>query len=331
MALVAQIKTPMVDKIYVDRDHPPEKEEDIKKLRDNLSKLSKKGGITERDEQLLEYLRELNVLSIDQIHRLMFPGAKLRTAYQRMVTLGKHKLISSARVPRTGMQGWGLPVGKVYSLGIGGRLWLTDEVNNDYVPRHLKRDQVLHDLLVSELCLSLIEAVYRRGEAWSLTWINERAASFYAHERDNYPTIIPDGLGIIRRRRGGKAASLPFFIEMDASREAHGRPSSDWGRKVIGYDQFRGTDDRWKTHPQLTGLPNFPVVAVVTHGEQRMLNLAGAINEKRKNQVVYYIALWEDLMSGDDILKAPAWLILTPEGQVVGENREERQPLLDID
>ncbi len=162
--------------------------------------------------------------------------------------------------------------------------------------------------------------------------MNERSASFYAHERDNSPVIIPDGLAIVRQqRKGGKAASLPFFIELDASRESHGRLSSDWGRKVLGYDQFRGTDDKWKLHPQLMGSPNFPMVVVITHGEQRLLNLAAAINEKRKNQVVYYLALWEDLVGSDrDFLKAPAWLVLMPDGQMVGENREERIPLLDM-
>jgi len=329
MTLVARLKPVTTDKIYVDRGQPPE--EDLKKLKETLNRLASNGGITERDEQLLEYLRELSVLSIDQIHRLMFPQAKLRTAYQRMVTLGKNKLISSARIPRTGMQEWGLPVGKVYSLGVGGRLWLAEEVNSEVIPRHLKRDQVLHDLLVSETCMRLIEAVYRRGQAWSLTWVNERAASFYAHEQDHYPTLMPDGLAVVRRKQAGKSASLPFFLELDSSREAHGRPSSDWGRKIMGYDQFRDNDDQWKRHPHLAGLPNFPLVAVVTHGEQRLHHLAAAIAEKRKNPVIYYMALWEDLAAGDDILKAPAWLIVAPDGQLVGENRADRQPLLAID
>ncbi len=328
MPLVAQQQPISAEKIYA--THPDAKI-DRDELKERLARLSKKGGITERDERLLEYLRELNVLSLNQIHRLMFPEAKERTAYQRMVCLGKNMLLGSARIPRNGMKNWGLPVGKVYSLGAGGRLWLKDEVNNDYVARYLKRDQVLHDLLVAEFCVHLIEAVYRRGEAWSLTWVNERSASYYAHEHDTSPVIAPDGLAIIRQRRGGKAASLPFFIELDASREAHGRPSSDWGRKVIGYDQFRGTDERWKTHPQLLGTPAFPLVTVITHGEQRLLNLASAINEHRKNQVVYYLALWEDLMAAEDILKAPAWLILTPDGQIRGENQAERQPLLGVD
>jgi hypothetical protein len=44
--------------------------------------------------------------------------------------------------------------------------------------------------------------------------------------------------------------------------------------------------------------------------------------------VVYYLALWEDLLAGPDFLTAPAWLVVLPDGQVLGEAPEQRQPLL---
>jgi len=44
--------------------------------------------------------------------------------------------------------------------------------------------------------------------------------------------------------------------------------------------------------------------------------------------VIYTLALWEDLMVEGDMLAAPAWLILTQEGKVIGLKREQRQPLL---
>jgi hypothetical protein len=215
-------------------------------------------------------------------------------------------------------------VGKVYALGPGGRLWLREEVNNGHIGRYLKRDQVLHDLLVAELCVRLSEATRRRGAAWRLTWVGEQAAGYYP-SLDEGPLIAPDGLGVIRQQRGQKTASLPFFIELDASREAHGRLSSDWGRKVTGYDRFSG---QWQNHPELGDLPSFPLVAVVTHGEQRLLNLAAAIGEHRRQPVTYYLARWSDLLSGEDLLTSPAWLVVTAEGQVVGQERKQRLPLL---
>jgi hypothetical protein len=256
------------------------------------------------------------------------------TAYQRVHHLHKHHLVSAARMPRAGMQAWGLAVCKVYSLGAAGRLWLKEEVDSPSAA-YLRRDQVLHDLLVAELAVRLAEAARRRGAGWSAAWAGERAAGLYDRQGD-HPVAAPDGLAVIRQARGGKTAALPFFVELDASREAHGRPSSDWGRKIVGYDRFY--QENWKAHPELSSLPAFPLVAVVSHGEGRLLNLAQAILEHRQQPVAYYLALWEDLIprgkDGDlapeaDILTAPAWLVIAPDGQVVGEERGERQPLLN--
>src|SRR5512136_1086590 len=278
MALVLSAPSAQVDRIYTTHGEAV----DRSTLKMLLEELAQKGRLTSRDEQLLELLRELNVLSLDQVRRLFWPEGKGKTAYRRLGFLLKQHLLAGARVPRSGMVEWGLPVSKVYALGPGGRLWLKEEVTNGHISRYLKRDQVLHDLLVAELCVRLTEAAVRRGSAWSLTWAGEQAASYYPRP-DEAPLVVPDGLSILRQQRGGKTATLPFFVELDASREGHGRLSSDWGRKVVGYDRFA---EQWKSHPELGGLPNFPLVAVVTHGEQRLLNLVGAISEQRRQPVL---------------------------------------------
>ena len=301
---------------------------DRQQLREQLAELLQRGRLTGRDEGLVECLRELGVLSLDQIRRIWWPGAKEATAYNRLYFLLKQRIVGGARVPTAGLQSWGLPARKVYTVGPAGWLWLKEEINPDLNHRHLKRDQVLHDLLVAELYVRLTEAVRLRGEAWAVTWVGEQAAGFYESDRAT-PVIAPDGLAIVQQRRGEKVATLPLFIELDRTREAHGRPSSDWGRKVGGYNRFYAHN--WKMHPQLGDLPTFPWVAVVTHGAQRLLNLAQAIQKHRQEPVVYYLALWEDLPVEGDILAAPAWLILTPEGKVIGLKREQRQPLLPPD
>ena len=323
MAIVAQVQPIEVKRIYTTQAEGVDRQ----KLKAMLEDLNRQGRLTERDERLLEYLHEVNVLSLDQVQRLLWSGAKLVTAYQRLRFLLNHYLLNAARVPRAGMTAWGLLVSKVYALGPAGQLWLKEEVSSSHVTRHLKRDQVLHDLLVAELCVRLTEATLRRGEAWSLAWAGERAASFYPREGEG-PALAPDGLGMVRQQRANKTATLPFLIEVDASREAHGRPSSDWGRKIIGYDRFYTSE--WKQHPELMNLATFPLVAVVTHGEQRLQNLAGAITEHRRQPVLYYLALWEDLLAGEDLLAAPAWLIVTPEGKLVDQERGQRQPLLQV-
>lgn len=313
-----------------DRIYTPRGEEslDLQVLQAAIDQLARTGRVTDRDERLLELLREVSVLSLDQVRRLLWSGAREKTAYDRLSFLLKQHLLASARVPRSGMKKWGLPVRKVYALGPGGRLWLREEVGNGYVPRYLKRNQVLHDLLAAEVFVRLSESVFRRGPAWSLSWAGERMSSYF-ERNDLAPIIAPDGLGVVRQQRGdGSLASLPFFIEMDAGREAHGRLSSDWGRKVVGYDRFIGGD--WSRHVELTNLGVFPLVAVITHGGQRLLNLVASITEKRRQPVIYYLALWQDLMTSDDVLIAPAWVIVPPEGEIVGRERKKRRPLLPI-
>lgn len=313
-----------------DRIYTPRGEEMLDRyaLRAAIDQLARQGRITGRDERLLEVLREVSVLSLDQVRRLLWAEAKEKTAYDRLSFLLKQHLLTSARTPRSGMKAWDLPVRKVYALGPAGRLWLREEVTNGYVPRYLKRDQVLHDLLAAEFFIRLSEAVLRRGEAWSLSWAGERLASYFP-KVDAGPVIAPDGLSIVRQwHSSGKVATLPFFLEMDAGREAHGRLSSDWGRKVVGYDRFMA--NQWEQHPELGDLEAFPLVAVITHGHQRLLNLVGSITEKRQQPVIYYLALWLDLMAGEDVLTAPVWLIITPEGEVIGRERKQRRPLLPV-
>jgi hypothetical protein len=321
MPIVAQSEQVEPSRIYVTRS---DGDLDRKTLISNLTDLARRGRITARDEQLMEYLRELNVLSLDQVQRLLFTNAGQRKTYNRLWFLSSQYILGSARTSRADMQQWSLAAGKVYTLGIGGRLWLREEVNNQPV-HHMKRNQVLHDLLTSELCVHLVETVRQRGKTWSLIWSGEEASSFF--DGGDTPLVAPDGLAVVRHQQPGTApAYLPFFVEMDAGREAHGRPSSDWGRKIIGYDRFLGSD--WRYHPQLTNLPAFPAVAVIIHGGQRMLNLANAINEHRRQEVVYYLALWSDLMEGEDILTAPVWVVVTPDGHIIGEKAEQRIPLL---
>lgn len=302
---------------------------DPKALKAELAARAIAGQVTARDERLLEYLRELHVLSLNQVQRLLWPDARPRTAYNRLAALKNYRLISYARVPAAEMRRRGLPAGRVYALNLGGWMWLQQEVSPDIVARSLRREQILHDLLVAEVCVRVIEATRRRGAAWEVAWAGDEASAYYErreHDKKTPPDLAPDGLAVIRRRSREGVAALPLFLEMDTGREAHGRPSSDWGRKVGRYNLFAG--GQWRQHPQLADLPAFPAVAVITHGEQRLLNLAHAIQEHRKTPVGYYLALWDDLTGAEDILSAPVWLMLKPDGDILGRERNDRRALL---
>jgi len=219
----------------------------------------------------------------------------------------------------------------IFSLGLGGWLWLREEVDSRLVARSLKREQILHDLLTAEVCTRLTEAAHRRGVGWQTTWIGDEAARYFeptarSDGKTGAQLLSPDGLAVVRRTDESGISALPLFVEMDRGREAHGRPSSDWGRKVRRYDQFRA--GAWQMHPQLADLPTFPPVLVITHGAQRLLNLAQAIVDHRQEPVSYYLTTWQELMVAPDILAARAWLMLAKNGQVLGQEPAERLALL---
>jgi len=316
------------EQIYVTRHGPV----DRRALRAALAERARRRQITTRDEKIMEYLRELHVMSLDQLWQLFWPDdVSRRAAYRRLHRLVQYQLLARARTPDREMKEWGLAPDLVFSLGLGGWLWLREAVDSRLVERSLKREQILHDLLTAELCLRLVSAVRRRGQAWQVTWAGDEAARYFeptarSDGKTGPPLLAPDGLAIIRRTDEDGISALPLFVEMDRGREAHGKPSSDWGRKVRRYDQFRA--GQWQLHPQLSDLPAFPPVLVITHGAQRMLNLAQAIVDHRKEPVSYYLTTWQDLMAAPDLLGARVWLMLTQKGQVLGEEPEARLPLL---
>lgn len=298
-------------------------------LRALMFDLAQRGAITERDERLMEYLREVNVLSLNQIHRLLWSASvKPKTVYNRVHRMVQAYLFAGARTPRAEMRARGLTPAKVYTLGPLGRLWLTREVDDAFVARFLKRAQVLHDLMVAEVFVRMTEHTFALGPHWSFSWAGETASTLYETGVTNVPVpvVAPDGLGVLRQHVDGEVASLPFFIEMDAGREAYGRPSSDWGRKILGYDRWFALN--WRTHPALNDLPAFPVVLVITHGSQRLLNLAEAISRKRKKPVIYYLCLWHDLIAHADIFSTPVWLIVDQDGAIIGSDPKDRRALI---
>jgi hypothetical protein len=120
---------------------------------------------------------------------------------------------------------------------------------------------------------------------------------------------------------------LLLFIELDASREGHGRPSSRISRKIRGYDEF---SRRWLDHEVLGTLPCFPAVLLITHGEQRLQNLVQAVAKQRRQPVAYALALATELLTAEkDVLTAPCWRLL-PAGTktLTGPIEVEPQALL---
>jgi|GEM_PF-3540633 len=257
-------------------------------------------AITARDNQLLTWLAAVKVAAAAQLARHFWPQTAPTSARRRLQQLAaKYRLLLPLELEPEAMQARGLTPGPVYELSPLGRDWVGNVAGRE--PGYQSKPaQYLHDLLVAEISVRLAEAVFRRGPGWHSDWLGEPAIRPFAP-----PGLLPDGLGHLRRSDG--STELAFFLEMDASRESHGRPSSQIGRKVGDYDQYARN---WASRPGPVLTPNFPPVLFITHGTQRLANLAEALRSHRRRPVAYALAQLDDLLAAPGLLTTPAWRLL---------------------
>lgn len=289
-----------------------------------LTGLLARGALTQRDQRLLEYLREFKVMSLAQVRRLLWPGATEWTAYLRLNLLARNHLLSRVRSPQADMATWGLSPALVYALGPAGWLWLEGQAN---LPKwSWKRSRLVSALLSAEIGVRLTEQTFQQGDRWSLTIAGQAAAAVYAHRAAKRPLIAPDLLAVVScQSEVGQAMHLPLFIELDAGRPA-AKARTRWGRKVAGYARLAAGN--WRRYPLLSGLEQFPQVLVITQGTGRLLNLVDETLTYRRSAVSYHLAPWAEVLTSRDILTEPIWLTLTP-GQAQPQSHQAlaRRPL----
>jgi len=143
-----------------------------------------------------------------------------------------------------------------------------------------------------------------RARQADFEWRADWQIRFHASRKAQRATLVPDGLAILS---GLTPQPIALFLELDFSREAHGRASSRIGRKIRGYDNYL---KQWPRHAGLDGLDFFPAVLFLTHGQQRLENLAAAILKHRRGKVAYALALTEQVYQADDPLTAPLWRLI---------------------
>jgi hypothetical protein len=283
----------------------------------------KKIELQERDEAVLVACRDLTILSLDQLRRLYWPDGGRETARKRLSVLMNHgqRWLANLTVSKPVMAAAGLEPGMVYHLSKTGQRWFRRQ---DRPPGHgYRRQQIIHDLLISEIYVRLVELARQCDPLWVAEWHPGWSARFYRRRSDDRPLLIPDGLGILKYQDRVK---FSFFLELDYSREAHGRPSSRIGRKMRGYDDFL---KQWSDHELVSELPYFPPVLITTHGARRRDNLAQAVLRHRKRNVAYGLALTQDLLSTElNFLDGPFWLLIpTDSDEIIGLDSGALQPL----
>jgi hypothetical protein len=270
-----------------------------------------------RDIAVLTDLRSLTILSLDQLRRLHWPDASREICRKRLSRLMNHgqRWLANFTVPKPEMEAVGLQPGQVYHLSESGQAWFRHQERPP--GKTYRQRQALHDLLISEWFVRLSELT--RARQADLEWRADWQIRFCASQQAQRATLVPDGLAILTDLTPQPIAS---FLELDFSREAHGRPSSHIGRKIHGYDNYL---EQWPQHAGLDGLDYFPAVLFLTHGQQRLENLAAAILKHRRGKVAYALALTEQIYQTDDPLTAPLWRLIPAHDRSVSQSR----PLVD--
>lgn len=260
--------------IFISR---PEEKIDPDTLARQLADLSRRRRITLRDERLLEHLLVTGVLSLNQVHRLLWPQARPKTAADRLSKLWQWQLLRRARPPWFRLPALGLPAEPVFGLGAGGWGWLTEAEPTAYPYRLIDADWVWRHLAAAEVYSRL--AVNQPDLEWRARW---RGLP------ELYQPADPTAVVTLRSSAG---QPCPIALELVVVE------TIEMPAKFTRYDELAGR-----------GQP--VTVAMVIAQAAKVEQLAGNIRQRRRQPVTYLLAGWDHLLAAPSLLTTPCWLKL---------------------
>lgn len=232
------------------------------------------GKVGERDMEVLKAVSQFELMTADQIRRLIFyKHASLVTA-QNVMRRRLRVLYNEYCLNR-----WyfSLKADAVYRLDVQGARLL--EIN----PRQLKDESALlrlmaHTLGITEFAVSLTEAA--RGKGGKLDWAGETQLALKVSREDYFE---PDAAGVLRLPERNP---VTFFLEWDRATERQG--INVFIGKMRRYRNYHLTRD-WQgklreIFPDTKNPAWPPMVVVTTGGQNRLASIIKAV-------VMYYKSL----------------------------------------
>lgn len=222
--------------------------------------------LTGRDNELLDLLADHEVLTTEQITRLLFPSSDV--ARKRLVLLSRRGILARFRAcQRPGSQSWRYtlgPVGATIHAAAHGRALPTTAKTQEKTLRLARSPRLEHLLGVNDFFVDL--AAHARARAYcALTeWLSERDAT------DACARIVrPDSYG--QWRENGR--TVGFFLEYDLGTET-------LDRLVGKLDGYRELADAGINQPVLFVFPgrkrqaNFHDSAAKSPSTRRRVSIA---------------------------------------------------------
>jgi len=246
---------------------------------DYVHSLLEENRITERDEALMRYLAQTNVLSSRQIKRLLWPDKSLSRMQRRLRELYNYHILDRTRMLNK-------TEGITYTLGKAGIIWLHGDARGRSGPLVNAR-LLAHELMISEVMVLLVEELRRADPKGALgiefEWRNENAARVL--NRKGTVILEPDAFFRARSRYIQWAS---FYLEVDRSTER----GNAFGKKVRRYHHaFQSAN--WKE-----AFEDYPVILIVTRSQERAVNLARRVVDLQTH------SRWRSLTWGMTLLSA---------------------------
>lgn len=263
---------------------------------------------TPRDQELLEIIYSVGLLSRFQIQRLLWgDSVKSTTVSTRLRQLYQHWVLNITTDVSFEMEKEGLEPCHVYTLGpVGEEILAIDQhqkrgelgYNRRYASGRSEQN-IMHDVMTAEVFVQatvfayeyekqLVERMKRQGlsgdelrrevirQRLTVTWFGEHVSSIWQGDNE---LVRPDGTLAIEQDQQRQL----YFVELD-------RGATEWEKKVNLYDNARQFG-AWQSQ---FGANEYPAVLVVAPA-RRSRRIAQVISW-HKPTVRYLIQEWPDFL-----------------------------------
>jgi hypothetical protein len=260
--------------------------------------------LTERDKKILKLVADLRSATGDQIHRLVFAPATIRTCNRRLQKLWLHHLLDRVFVPVVFCQDHPQTENPrfYYQLtGKGAKVSFGANSRGSFWPTPPNPYHLVHQYEVNEFRAALTEGLAKRlGTESRLLWISEariREANHLAKQK--HPNlarklVLPDALFSFVVLDGQREF---FFLEIDRGTESVWRIV----QRAKAYIYLHHSDLKRTVHQ----IPNFRVL-IVTKSFDRLMHLRAAIaNLGQCLNMFWFTTFEENGQAGNRLRQAP--------------------------
>lgn len=256
-------------------------------IRAKATKLIHNSMVTVRDNNILNALLGVGVLSRHQLQRLFWePDIALSTTNRRLKVLVERDILESTISYLDWLEDLRLERCSLYGIGDVGREILavrwnqqsskSVSYNKSYYSLIVENRIICHHVMTSEIYTQLKVKSNQAGN--EMLWINEMDCIIRSTAEDAKELVRPDGYAEIWR--DGCEDTAHLFIETDTR-------NTEWEKKIESYE-CAYAQGNWI---EALNSPWFPIILCVVPTPQAVKRVGALIKERARN-VTYLLKAW---------------------------------------